>query len=262
MGDSTSHPIFVHVIDIHYVWAACDASYLAYYIVWRVNLSKLSRKFVWALRTTTNCRVSFIDLYLAFRTNFRIVLLPHTNIACVAAGPRTRLNHLYSPLYTEGLKRLRRRLIQTLTVILLEPYCGAITEPGLPVGFLLDRRLCQLNPRRQWWRRTKSRQQLMHCSSFNFFSFVISFIHKLYLKRNQISLTITIEDFPKQMLWNYFTLFYYLVFLFSFKFDFFIISPATCSLPPPDITLNINNIFKRTVRQYVMTYTRSRLTLM
>ena len=29
-------------------------------------------------------------------------------VACVAAGPRTRLNHLYSP--TEGLERLRRRL--------------------------------------------------------------------------------------------------------------------------------------------------------
>lgn len=77
----------------------------------------------------------------------------------------------------------------------------------------------------------------MHCLSFNFFSFVISFIHKLYLKRNQISPNITNEDFRKQMQRNYFTLFYYLVFLFSFKFDFFIISPATCSLPPPDITL-------------------------
>ena len=30
-------------------------------------------------------------------------------LACVAAGPRTRLNHLYS-LYTEGLECLRRRL--------------------------------------------------------------------------------------------------------------------------------------------------------
>ena len=29
-------------------------------------------------------------------------------IACVAVGPRTRLNHLYSP-YTEGLERRRRR---------------------------------------------------------------------------------------------------------------------------------------------------------
>ena len=29
-------------------------------------------------------------------------------VACVAAGPRTRLNHLYCP-YTEGLERLRRR---------------------------------------------------------------------------------------------------------------------------------------------------------
>ena len=68
-------------------------------IVYRMNLNKLSRNFVGALRTTTtNCRVSFIDLYLVFRRNFRIVLLPHTN-----------------------------------TVIFLEPYCGTITEPGLPV---------------------------------------------------------------------------------------------------------------------------------
>ena len=59
-------------------------------IVYRVNLNKLSRNFVGALRTTTtNCRVSFIDLYLVFRRNFRIVFLPHSN-----------------------------------TVILLEPYCG------------------------------------------------------------------------------------------------------------------------------------------
>ena len=43
------------------------ASYLVYFvynIVLRVNLSKLSKKFVSASRkTTTNCRVSFIDLY-------------------------------------------------------------------------------------------------------------------------------------------------------------------------------------------------------
>ena len=68
-------------------------------IVRRVNLNKLSRNFVGALRTTTtNCRVSFNDLYLVFPRNFRIVFLPHTN-----------------------------------TVILLKPYCGTITEPGSPV---------------------------------------------------------------------------------------------------------------------------------
>ena len=67
-------------------------------IVYRVNLNKLSRNFVGALRTTTtNCRVSFIDLYSVFSRNFRIAFLPHTKI-----------------------------------VILLEPYCGTITEPGLP----------------------------------------------------------------------------------------------------------------------------------
>ena len=63
------------------------------------NLNKLSRNFVRALRTTTtNCGVSFIDVYLVFPRNFGIAFLPHTN-----------------------------------TVILLQPYCGTITEPGLPV---------------------------------------------------------------------------------------------------------------------------------
>ena len=67
-----------------------------------VNLNKLlqlSRNLVGAIRTTTiNCKVSFIDLYSVFPRNCRMVFLPHTN-----------------------------------TVILLEPYCGIITEPGLPV---------------------------------------------------------------------------------------------------------------------------------
>ena len=45
-----------------------------------------------------NCRVSFIDLYLVFPRNFRMVFLPHTN-----------------------------------AVILLERYCGTMIEPGLPV---------------------------------------------------------------------------------------------------------------------------------
>ena len=30
-------------------------------------------------------------------------------------------------------------LPHTNTVVLLEPYCGTITEPGLPVGFETDR---------------------------------------------------------------------------------------------------------------------------
>ena len=50
--------------------------------------------------TITNCRISFIDLYLVFPTNFRIVFLPHIN-----------------------------------TLILLEPYRGTITEPGLPMVY-------------------------------------------------------------------------------------------------------------------------------
>ena len=69
-----------------------------------INLSKLSRKFVGELRiTTTNCRVSFIDLYLVFPTTFSIVFLPHTN-----------------------------------TVILLDPYRGTVTEPGLPEVFIMN----------------------------------------------------------------------------------------------------------------------------
>ena len=81
-------------------------------IVYSVNLNKLSRNFVGALRTTTtNCRVSFIDLYLVFPRNFRIVFLPHTN-----------------------------------TVILLEPYCGTITEPGLPVVGAVGRELQGSSP--------------------------------------------------------------------------------------------------------------------
>ena len=61
--------------------------------------SRAKRSNLGAIRTTaTNCRVSFIDLYLVFPRNFRMVFLPHTN-----------------------------------TVILLEAYCGTITELGLPV---------------------------------------------------------------------------------------------------------------------------------
>ena len=73
---------------------------LLLYIEWIwTNYCKLSRNFVRAIRTTTiNCRVSFIELYLVFPRNFRMVFLSHTN-----------------------------------TVILLEQYCGTITEPGLPV---------------------------------------------------------------------------------------------------------------------------------
>ena len=57
------------------------SSYLLYYIVWSVNLSILSRKFVWALAsTTTNCIACFIDFYQVFPTNFRIVVLPHRKI--------------------------------------------------------------------------------------------------------------------------------------------------------------------------------------
>ena len=79
-------------------------SYLVYYSCIQSEFEQIIRKLCWSnkdnnLTTTTNCRVSFIDLYLVFPTNFRIVFLPRTN-----------------------------------TVILPEPYCGTITEPGLPVA--------------------------------------------------------------------------------------------------------------------------------
>ena len=71
---------------------------LLLYLEWIwTNYCKLSRNFIGAIRTTTiNCRVSFIDLYSVFPRNFRMVF--YTN-----------------------------------TVILLKPYGGTITEPGLPV---------------------------------------------------------------------------------------------------------------------------------
>ena len=37
---------------------------------WGWILSKLSRKFVWALGTTTNCRISFTDLFLVISHKF------------------------------------------------------------------------------------------------------------------------------------------------------------------------------------------------
>ena len=55
-------------------------------IVSRVNFNKLSRNFVGALRTTTNCRVSFTDFYLVFSRNFRIVFLPHPNTVILPPG--------------------------------------------------------------------------------------------------------------------------------------------------------------------------------
>ena len=55
-------------------------------IVSRVNFNKLSRNFVGALRTTTDCRVSFTDFYLVFSRNFRIVFLPHPNTVILPPG--------------------------------------------------------------------------------------------------------------------------------------------------------------------------------
>ena len=59
--------------------------HLVPFIVWRVNVSKLSWNFVWGLRTatTTNCRVGFTDFYSVFLTNFKIVFWSHTNTIIV-----------------------------------------------------------------------------------------------------------------------------------------------------------------------------------
>ena len=83
---------------------------LLLYIEWIwTNYCKLSRNFVGAIRTTTtNCRVSFIDLYLVFPTNFRIVFLPHTN-----------------------------------TVILLEPYCLYCHRAWVTCGWRADLHLAR-----------------------------------------------------------------------------------------------------------------------
>ena len=78
---------------------ASRVSYLVLYYCIESEFEQIITKRRWSIKdNTTNCTVSFIDLYLVFPTNFRIVLLPDTN-----------------------------------NVILLEPYCGTITEPGQPV---------------------------------------------------------------------------------------------------------------------------------
>ena len=69
-------------------------------IVYGVNLNRISRNFVAAIRTTTtNCRVSFIDLCLVFPTNFRMVFLPHTNTNFT----RTVLGYYHRAWVTCGL---------------------------------------------------------------------------------------------------------------------------------------------------------------
>ena len=76
------------------------------------------------VRTTTiNCRVSFIDLYLVFPRNFRMVFLPHTN-----------------------------------TVILLDPYCGTMIEPGLPVVIV-----AQNNGTKMYKKKCAARAKLFFC---------------------------------------------------------------------------------------------------
>ena len=60
-------------------------SYLVYYSCISSEFEQIIRKLCWNNKennlttTTTNCRVSFTDLYLVFPTNFRIVVLPRTN---------------------------------------------------------------------------------------------------------------------------------------------------------------------------------------
>ena len=113
-GPATSASIFSAILD--YILRVCQSLrdsffylgklhwflylLLSYYYDPDMLILCWSLNFFGAIRTTTtNCRVSFIDLYSVFPTNFRIVFLPHTNTA----------------------------------VILLKPYCGTIIEPAAPV---------------------------------------------------------------------------------------------------------------------------------
>ena len=69
MPHDKGHAFLTQPFLVMWVWATCES----------VNFSKLSRNFVWALRTrTANSRASFIYFYLAFPINFRIVFLPPT----------------------------------------------------------------------------------------------------------------------------------------------------------------------------------------
>ena len=73
---------------------ASRVSYLVLYYCIESEFEQIITKRRWSIKdNTTNCTVSFIDLYLVFPTNFRIVLLPHTN-----------------------------------NVILLEPYCVVLSQ--------------------------------------------------------------------------------------------------------------------------------------
>ena len=61
MRDHKGHAFLTHPFLVMWIWATCES----------VNFSKLSRNFVWALRTTTgNSRASFIYFYLVFPINF------------------------------------------------------------------------------------------------------------------------------------------------------------------------------------------------
>ena len=87
-------PLQLVVVALYAQRNFCD-TLLKFTLHGRVNLTKLT-----TITTTTNCRVSFIDLYLVFLENLRIVFFPHTN-----------------------------------TVILPELYCSTITES---LGYLLS----------------------------------------------------------------------------------------------------------------------------
>ena len=94
----------MYVMLCYVTWHLVSPTLYIIIIVYRVNLNKLSRNFVGALRaTTTNCRVSFIDLYLVFPRNFRIVFLPHTNTVILLGylWLERRVVSLFAQLITE-----------------------------------------------------------------------------------------------------------------------------------------------------------------
>ena len=87
-------PLQLVVVVLYAQRNFCD-TLLKFTLHVRVNLTKLT--------TTTYCRVSFIDLYLVFLENLRIVFFPHTNTVI--------LLELYRSTITESLGYLLSHLL-------------------------------------------------------------------------------------------------------------------------------------------------------
>ena len=90
-------PLQLVVVVLYAQRNFCD-TLLKFTLHGRVNLTKLT-----TITTTTNCRVSFIDLYLVFLENLRIVFFPHANTVI--------LPELYRSTITESLGYLLSHLL-------------------------------------------------------------------------------------------------------------------------------------------------------